>query len=38
MPEPLTLFWTGKCGIEMNVSASELWVELESDYEHHDPG
>ena len=34
--EPLTLFWTGS-GIEMNVSASELWVELESDYEHHEP-
>ncbi|TAH74855.1 MAG: GDSL family lipase [Anaerolineaceae bacterium] len=33
---PLTLFWTGS-GIEINVKASELWVELEADYQDHEP-
>jgi lysophospholipase L1-like esterase len=33
---PLTLFWTGS-GIELNIKASELWVELESDYMAHEP-
>ena len=28
---PLTIFWTGS-GIEINVRASELWVEVLSDY------
>ncbi len=28
---PLTLFWTGS-GLEINVTGSELWVELEVDY------
>ena len=29
---PLTLFWTGS-GIEVNAKGSELWVEVEVDYE-----
>ncbi|MCL6603181.1 MAG: SGNH/GDSL hydrolase family protein [Paenibacillus sp.] len=33
---PLTLFWTGSA-IELNVKASELWIEVESDYEHYEP-
>lgn len=33
---PLTLFWTGS-GIECNVKASELWVEVESDYSMYEP-
>lgn len=33
---PLTLFWTGS-GIELNIKASELWVELEADYVTHEP-
>jgi len=33
---PLALFWTGS-GIELNVRASELWVELEADYDLHEP-
>lgn len=33
---PLSLFWTAS-GIEMNVKASELWIDLESDYETHEP-
>ncbi len=28
---PLTLFWTG-AGLELNVQASELWVEITADY------
>lgn len=28
---PLTLFWTAS-GIEIRIQASELWVELETDY------
>lgn len=34
--EPLTLFWTGSA-LECNVSASELWVEIEADYEQYEP-
>ncbi len=30
--EPLTVFWTGG-GIELNVRASELWLEIETDYD-----
>ncbi|HWT75128.1 MAG TPA: SGNH/GDSL hydrolase family protein [Mobilitalea sp.] len=33
---PLTLFWTGS-GIELNVKASELWVEVEADYDLYEP-
>lgn len=33
---PLTLFWTGS-GIEVNVSGSELWVEIYSDYDCYEP-
>ena len=33
---PLTLFWTAS-GIELNIKASELWVELEADYAAHEP-
>ncbi|MEW4431289.1 GDSL-type esterase/lipase family protein [Paenibacillus pabuli] len=33
---PLTLFWTGSA-IEIQVTGSELWVELESDYDTHEP-
>lgn len=33
---PLTLFWTGS-GIELNLKASELWVELEAAYETYEP-
>lgn len=33
---PLTLFWTGSA-VELNVRASELWVELEADYEQYEP-
>lgn len=33
---PLTLFWTGS-GIELNVKASELWIEVESDYSAYEP-
>lgn len=31
---PLTLFWSAS-GLEMNVKASELWVEFETDYSVH---
>ncbi len=34
--EPLTLFWTGS-GVECNVKASELWVEIEADYDSYEP-
>lgn len=34
--EPLTLFWTGS-GVECNVRASELWVEIEADYDSYEP-
>lgn len=33
---PLTLFWTGSA-IEINVKGSELWVEIESDYDLYEP-
>lgn len=33
---PLTLFWTGSA-IELNVKASELWIEVETDYDHYEP-
>lgn len=33
---PLTLFWTGS-GIEINVSGSELWAEIYSDYDCFEP-
>lgn len=33
---PLTLFWTAS-GIELNVTGSELWIELEADYEQYEP-
>ncbi|MDP4177538.1 MAG: SGNH/GDSL hydrolase family protein [Bacillota bacterium] len=29
---PLTLFWTGSA-VELNTSGSELWIEVESDYD-----
>lgn len=33
---PLTLFWTGS-GIELNIAASELWIEVEVNYESYEP-
>ncbi|MCG7386722.1 SGNH/GDSL hydrolase family protein [Paenibacillus sp. ACRRY] len=33
---PLTLFWTGSA-IELRVTGSELWVEVESDYDIYEP-
>lgn len=33
---PLTLFWTGSA-IEFNVKGSELWIEVEVDYDHYEP-
>lgn len=33
---PLTLFWTGS-GMELNVQGSELWVEVEADYDRYEP-
>ncbi|MBD5531040.1 MAG: SGNH/GDSL hydrolase family protein [Lachnospiraceae bacterium] len=33
--DPLALFWTGS-GIEWNVQASELWVDVETDYDCHE--
>jgi lysophospholipase L1-like esterase len=33
---PLTLFWTAS-GIELNIKATELWVEMEADYIAHEP-
>jgi hypothetical protein len=33
---PLTVFWTGS-GIELNAKGSELWVELEVDYDMYEP-
>lgn len=32
---PLTLFWTGSA-IEINVTGSELWVEVEIDYDNYE--
>ena len=34
--QPLPLFWSAS-GIEMNVQASEMWLEVESDYETMEP-
>lgn len=34
--EPLTLFWTAS-GLELNVRASELWVEIHADWSIHEP-
>jgi hypothetical protein len=33
---PLTLFWTGSA-LELNVTGSELWIEVEVDYESYEP-
>ena len=33
---PLALFWTGS-GIELNCMSSELWIEVEADYDLHEP-
>ena len=33
---PLALFWTGS-GIEFNSKSSELWIEVEADYEVYEP-
>ncbi|URJ59340.3 SGNH/GDSL hydrolase family protein [Paenibacillus polymyxa] len=33
---PLTLFWTGS-GIELNIKGSELWIEIEADYQVYEP-
>lgn len=33
---PLTLFWTAS-GLELNVRASELWVEIHADWTLHEP-
>ncbi|MBB6634299.1 SGNH/GDSL hydrolase family protein [Cohnella thailandensis] len=33
---PLTLFWTGSA-LEFNAKGSELWVEIEADYEQYEP-
>ncbi|HKM21483.1 MAG TPA: SGNH/GDSL hydrolase family protein [Lachnospiraceae bacterium] len=33
---PLTLFWTGS-SLELNVKGSELWIEIESDYDTYEP-
>ncbi|KAA9005036.1 SGNH/GDSL hydrolase family protein [Paenibacillus spiritus] len=33
---PLTLFWTGS-GIEVNLTGTELWIEVEADYETYEP-
>lgn len=33
---PLTAFWTGS-GIELNVKGSELWIEVEVDYDMYEP-
>ena len=34
--QPLPLFWSAS-GIEMNVQASEMWLEVEVDYEIYEP-
>lgn len=34
--DPLTLFWTAS-GFEVNVTGSELWAELEGDFETYEP-
>lgn len=33
---PLTLFWTGS-GLEWNAQGSELWIEVEADYDSYEP-
>ncbi|AQR97687.1 MULTISPECIES: SGNH/GDSL hydrolase family protein [Clostridium] len=33
---PLTVFWTGS-GIELNAKGSELWIEVEVDYDMYEP-
>lgn len=33
---PLPLFWTGS-GIELNVSGSELWIDIEVSYDSYEP-
>lgn len=33
---PLTLFWTGSA-IELNAKGSELWIEVEADYDTYEP-
>ena len=33
---PLSLFWTGSA-IEFNMNGSELWIEVEVDYDHYEP-
>lgn len=33
---PLSLFWTGS-GIELNVKATQLWIEIEAGYDAHEP-
>ncbi|HOQ07415.1 MAG TPA: SGNH/GDSL hydrolase family protein [Clostridiales bacterium] len=33
---PLTLLWTGS-GVEFNAKGSELWIEVETDYDIHEP-
>lgn len=33
---PLTLFWTGSA-LEMNAKGSELWIEIEADYDMYEP-
>ncbi len=33
---PLTLFWTGS-GLELNAKGSELWLEVEADYDTYEP-
>lgn len=33
---PLTLFWTGSA-IELNAQGSELWIEVEADYDFYEP-
>jgi lysophospholipase L1-like esterase len=33
---PLTLFWTGSA-IELNAKGSELWIEVEVDYDNYEP-
>ncbi|MEK4189238.1 SGNH/GDSL hydrolase family protein [Paenibacillus sp. FSL L8-0494] len=33
---PLTLFWTGSA-VELNVKSSELWLEVEADYDVYEP-
>ena len=33
---PLTLFWTGS-GLELNAKGTELWIEVEADYDIYEP-